>query len=117
MPPRVGALSTSVSATNNHGGCPQPPSCTRSNPSGNCVGGGWLASCMAIFTTERSHPVVRAVEAAARELAQAAEVPLWSLSPAELAGLTVSLTRLGSTVTAVEASVLEQADRTDVAEA
>jgi hypothetical protein len=72
---------------------------------------------MAITTTERSHPVVRAVESAARGLACAGEVPLWSLSASELRELVVSLSRLGSAVAAVEATVLDQADRSDVAAA
>ncbi len=69
---------------------------------------------MAISTTERPHPLVRAVAAAARELALAAEVPLWSLSAGELQELTVELSALSSAVSAVEATVLAQADRSDV---
>src|SRR3954464_13747467 len=72
---------------------------------------------MAITTTEESHPVVRAVESALRELAAAGEVPLWSLTAAELADVTVWLTRLESAVAGVEATVLDQADRTDMAAA
>ena len=70
---------------------------------------------MAISTAERSHPLVRAVGEAARELALAAEVPLWSLSAAELRDLTVKLSQLSSAVSAAEATVLAQADRSDVA--
>ncbi len=72
---------------------------------------------MAISTTERPHPLVRAVAAAARELALAAEVPLWSLSAGELQELTVELSALSSAVSAVDATVLAQADRSDVAAA
>ncbi len=72
---------------------------------------------MAISTTERPHPLVRAVAAAARELALAAEVPLWSLSAGELHELTVELSALSSAVSAVDATVLAQADRSDVAAA
>ncbi len=48
-------------------------------------------------------------------LALAADVPLWSLSAAELRELTVSLSELSSAVSGVEATVLAQADRSDVA--
>ena len=70
---------------------------------------------MAISTTEGSHPLVRAVGEAARGLAVAAEVPLWSLSAAELRDLVVSLSQLSSALSGVEATVLAQADRSDVA--
>src|SRR6201995_3232186 len=72
---------------------------------------------MAMTTSERLHPLVRAVGEAARGLAVAGEVPLWSLGAGELGELVVELSRLGSAVAAVEATVLEQADRSDVAAA
>ena len=70
---------------------------------------------MAISMTEGSHPLVRVVGEAARGLAVAAEVPLWSLSAAELRDLVVSLSRLSSALSGVEATALAQADRSDVA--
>lgn len=70
---------------------------------------------MAICTIERSHPLVRAVVESVRELAVAADVPLWSMSAAELQELTVELSRLASAVSAVEATVVAQPDRSDVA--
>ena len=72
---------------------------------------------MAISSAERSHPLVRALGEAARELTLAADVPLWSLSAAELRELTVKLSQLASAVGGVEATVLAQAERSDVAAA
>ena len=64
--------------------------------------------------TDQVHPVVRAVEAAGRALSGAVDAPLWSLGAAELRQLVTDLMRLSSTLAAVEAGVLAQADRSEV---
>jgi hypothetical protein len=58
--------------------------------------------------------VVRAVEAATQALAGVVDAPLWSLDARELRRLVTDLMRLSSTLTAVEAEVLVQAERSEV---
>ena len=69
---------------------------------------------MTMVPTDDVHPAVRAVDAAARALAGVVDVPLWSLGAVELRQLVTEVTRLSSTLEAVQAGVLAQAEKSDV---
>jgi hypothetical protein len=69
---------------------------------------------MSAAPTERLHPVARAVAEARSALRGATEVPLFGLRDGELRDLAVEVTRLASTLTAVEGAVLSQAETRDV---
>ena len=70
---------------------------------------------MSAAPTEQLHPVARAVAEATSVLRDATGLPLFGLRDAELRDLAVEVTRLASTLTAVEGIVLAQAESRDVA--
>ena len=69
---------------------------------------------MSAAPTDRLHPVARAVAKATSVLSEAVEVPLFGLDDGELRDLAVEVTRLASTLSAVEGAALAQAEARDV---